>query len=158
MRILCLLCFRKCHPQDVFSCPSCTQAAALLAWNQAGWHSVFPASPAQPHTISSPALLRVWQWHLSGAGALLVHSQCSLRQKGVKWSRWQLGGLCGPLSARTSLSTNTKMLLTDNFHKLLCWVSASLHSTLSHASADTCGRTCRRSMACLSVAFSSFSS
>lgn len=110
------------------------------------------------YTISSSALLRVWQWCLSGAVTLLVHNQCSLRYKGVKWSPWQLEGLRGPLSARTSLSENTKMLLTDNFHKLLCWVSASLYSTLSHASADTCGRTCWHSMARSSVAFSEFSS
>lgn len=73
----------------------------------------------------SPLQLRVWQWCLSGAVTLLVHRQCSLRHKGVKWSPWQLEGLRGPLSARAALSANTEMLLTDNFHKLLCWVSAS---------------------------------
>lgn len=43
-----------------------------------------------------------------------------------------------------------RKLLTDSFHKLLCWVSALLYSTLSHASADTCGITCWHSVLRLS--------
>lgn len=143
--------FHACHAPRLQPGWRGTRQDALLG-------SCESCSALGAHSISSPALLRVWQWYLAGAGALLLHNQCSLRYKGVKWSPWQLEGLRGPLSARTSLSANTEMLLTDNFHKLLCWVSASLHSTLSHASADTCGRTCWRSMACSSVAFSAFSS
>lgn len=121
--------------------PGCSPAG-VEPGRMAHFVSCWSCSAMGAYTISSSALFRVWQWCLSGAGALLVHNQCSLRYKGVKWSPWQLGGLRGPLSARSSLSANTKMLLTDNFHKWLCWVSASLYSTLSHASADTCGRTC----------------
>lgn len=141
--------FRACHASRLQSCWRGTRKDSTLCFLLA------LLSFGCLH-ISS-ALLRVWQWYLSGAVALLVHTQCTLRYEGGKWSPWQLEGLCGPLSARTSLSANTKMLLTDNFHKLLCWVSASLYSMLSHASSDTCGRTCWYSMACLSVALSAFS-
>lgn len=105
----------------------CLYAAALLAWNQEGWHTLFPAGSNQPEEPTPPlvsALLRVWQWCLSGTVTLMVHDQCSLRCEGVKWGPWQLEGLCGALSARSWAQTKKCCWQTTFMN---CFVECQLH-------------------------------
>lgn len=129
MKILCLLClgsiilmkmsFRACHASRLQSCWRGTRKDSTLCFLLA------LLSFGCLH-ISS-ALLRVWQWYLSGAGALLVHTQCTLRYEGGSEARDSLRDCVGLYQPEPLWAQTQKCCWQTIF--INCFVECQLHFT-----------------------------
>lgn len=127
----------------------CLSFAGMKPGKTAHFVSCYLQSVQGAHTAAHFSFAEMWMFCLLGESMLMVHDQCSLRVYRCKLRPVTAWRIVWAPAARPNLSTHKKIVLIDNFHKLLCRVSASFHSTLSHASADTCGMPCWHSVPCL---------
>lgn len=131
----------------------CHTSMSQLCWRETRKDGTFrfllsPISAGSSHRCS---LQLCWDVDVLAFWGVHAYGAWSVQLKGVKVQSEARDSLkdCVGSTRQTLSERKKKIVLIDNFHKLLCRVLASLHSTLSHASADTCGMPCWHSMACL---------